>query len=58
MSVYKDENNKTWLFKLHYKDITGKYKYITRRGFKTKGEARNILLFKYINKTYKIKILS
>lgn len=41
MSVYKDENNKTWLFKLHYKDITGKYKYITRRGFKTKGEARN-----------------
>ena len=40
MGVYKNEKNKTWYFKSHYKDITGKYKYITRRGFKTKSEAK------------------
>lgn len=40
MAVYKDEKNKTWLVKTVYKDFTGKRKYITRRGFKTKREAK------------------
>jgi len=40
MGVYKNEKNKTWYFKLQYKDANGKYKYVTRRGFKTKGDAK------------------
>lgn len=40
MAVYKDEKNNTWLVKTVYKDFTGKRKYITRRGFKTKREAK------------------
>lgn len=40
MGIYKNEKNKTWYFRTHYKSLNGEYKYVTRRGFKTKGEAK------------------
>lgn len=38
MGVYKNEKNGTWYYRNTYKDFTGKLKYVTRRGFKTKKE--------------------
>lgn len=40
MGVYKNQKNNTWFFKSTYTDFTGKIHYVTRRGFRTKGEAK------------------
>lgn len=40
MGVYKNEKNGTWYYKSHYKDIDGKFRYVTKRGFKTKADAK------------------
>lgn len=37
--VYKDEERKTWYFKVRYKDIYGRNKQAMRRGFKKRSEA-------------------
>lgn len=39
MPVYKDEERKTWYFKVRYKDIYGRNKQAMRRGFKRRSEA-------------------
>ena len=41
MPVYKDEQRRTWLVKLKYKDWQGKDRWCTKRGFATKREAQN-----------------
>jgi len=40
MAVYKDEEKGTWYAKFRYTDWTGKARSTTKRGFKTKREAR------------------
>lgn len=40
MPVYKDEQRKTWMVKLKYKDWQGNAKWRTKRGFATKREAQ------------------
>lgn len=40
MSVYKDEKKGTWYCKFRYKDWQGNRKETTKRGFKTKREAK------------------
>ena len=42
MPVYKDKNG-TYYFRVYYKDKDGKAKQTSRRGFKTKQEARDAL---------------
>jgi len=37
--VYKDEERKTWYFKVRYKDIYGRSKQAMRRGFKKRSDA-------------------
>jgi integrase len=37
--VYKDEERKTWYFKVRYKDIYGRSKQAMRRGFKRRSDA-------------------
>lgn len=39
MPVYKDEERKTWYFKVRYKDIYGRSKQAMRRGFKRRSDA-------------------
>ena len=39
MGAYKDEKRGTWKAKFSYKDYTGKTRWATKRGFKTKREA-------------------
>ncbi|MFC5468450.1 tyrosine-type recombinase/integrase [Cohnella suwonensis] len=39
MPVYKDEERKTWYFKVRYKDVYGRNKQAMRRGFKKRSEA-------------------
>ena len=39
LPVYKDEERKTWYFKVRYKDIYGRNKQAMRRGFKKRGDA-------------------
>ena len=39
MSAYKDESKNTWFVKFSYKDLTGKTRNTTKRGFATKREA-------------------
>lgn len=39
MPVYKDEERKTWYFKVRYKDLYGRYKQAMRRGFSKRSEA-------------------
>lgn len=39
MPVYKDEERKTWYFKLRYKDIYGRNQQKLKRGFKKRGDA-------------------
>ena len=40
MSVYKDEKKGTWYCKFRYTDWQGNRKETTKRGFKTKREAK------------------
>src|SRR5690606_21539848 len=39
LPVYKDEERKTWYFKVRYKDIYGRNRQAMRRGFKLRSEA-------------------
>lgn len=40
MPVYKDEERKTWFFKVRYKDMYGRSKQKMKRGFNTSREAK------------------
>jgi len=39
MGAYKEEKNNNWKAKFSYKDYTGRTRWVTKRGFKTKREA-------------------
>lgn len=55
MPVYKDKKNGTYYFRVYYKDEFGNTKQTSRRGFKTKQEARDALrLFEPIRE-YELK---
>jgi integrase len=41
MSVYQDKKRGTWYFQIRKKNVFGDTKQITRRGFKTKSEAKS-----------------
>ena len=41
MPVYKDKKRGTWYIVTRYKDWTGKLRTTTKRGFKTKMDAKN-----------------
>ena len=41
MPVYKDEKRGTWYSQIRYKDWTGKTRHTCKRGFKTKGAAKD-----------------
>ena len=55
MPVYKDKKNGTYYFRTYYKDADGNTRQTSRRGFKTKQEAREALrLFEPIRE-YELK---
>ena len=40
MPIYKDDKKGTWFVVLRYNDFTGKKRQTTKRGFKTKRDAK------------------